>query len=348
MVDVHSRSHSSRSALLKELDYLEAIKQAEAGTISPLYLLLGSSFFLKNRLVKALQGKFLVPDGEFRLQDATEGARWQEQDSFCLFASRRLTLIKNLQDLKPSLRKEFFLALPPPCPEEVLLLECEDDSAEEAVQLEGAIVKEPVLDQRQLEGFIRRSFAARGLKANVDVCEWLLLHTDGTLEGLANEIEKISLFVGDDGELSSASATEAVFPYEEGAVFDLVEAVVAQNCRRAIRVLGSLSAKDREATGRILALLFRQFRMAYQLAEWGEIRRTDYYRLAQKIGEHPFAVKKYLELPHRLSRIQALAGLEQLTRIDQQVKRAGMDPQLLLETFIVSIAVRSPIKKNGA
>jgi DNA polymerase-3 subunit delta len=334
--------------LLKELDYLTAIKQAEAGTVFPLYLLQGSSFFLKDRLIKTLRGTFLLPDGEFCLHDATEGKNWQEQDSFCLFASRRITLIKNLQDLKPSLRKEFFLALPPPCPREVLLLECEDDSGEEAAELEGAVVKEPVLDQRQLEGFIRRSFAARGLKANAGVCEWLLLHTDRTLEGLAHEIEKISLYIGDGGELSPASATEAVFPYEEGAVFELVEAVVAQDCRRAMRVLSSLSAKDREATGRILALMFRQFRMAYQLAEWGEVRRTDYYRLAQKIGEHPFAVKKYLELPHRLSRSQALAGLEQLSRIDQQVKRAGMDPQLLLEAFIVSTAVRPAIKTNGA
>lgn len=327
---------------MNQLDYLEAIKAAEKKDIYPVYILLGESFYLKEQLLQTLVKNFLPSGEQIEKIDASERSLTELLDFKNyggLFASKRLLLFKNLQELKAQQRKDFFSQLKPQI-DSVLLLEWEDDLPPDLQLGDEAsyvLVKEPILSEKQLSSFIIRAFRARGKKINEEAIDYLISHVGNKLEDLMGEIEKVSLFKGDEDEVSLDDVRQVVFFLEEGEVFDLVDAILSGKRGKALQLLQQF-LQGKESPGRLLFLLFRQFRLLWQLLELGEIKRPDYYILAKKLYDHPLAVKKAMEYLPRFSSRQVQRALEELTAIDQAIKIKGEDVNLLLEKFVVEFA----------
>lgn len=331
---------------MRTIDYLEAIRSAEEKKFSPFYLLLGPTFFLKQKLLEVLKGNFLGNEGELRIIDLEEcslSTLFEEELTLGLFATRRLFFIKNLQQLKAAVRQQILSSLTLEHSEEIVLVEYENDTEIEFKELEdkeGVLVKEPVLDERQLRSFVNRSFTSRGKKVLPPAVEDLLSLTDRSLEALIAEIEKISLFAGANELIDPATVRQVIYPSEEAVVFELVDAIVSGQTSQALHLL-PLILKEKEATGRLIYLLFRQFRILFYIGELKGTKRLDCYRLAQKLSEHPFVVKKCLEKGANISRLQAWRALEKISQIDKKIKQGGENPSLLLERLILEFKTAS-------
>jgi|GEM_PF-1253283 len=326
---------------MKELDYLEAIKLTEEKSFFSFYIFLGSSFYLKEKLIKALSDNFLGPNGELEIRDAGENeleSLLESQENACLFAPRRLLYLKSFHELKTSSRKEFLKRIRA-CEDQILILELDEDPGDlpETVAEKGALVKEPVYGEKQLRSWALRFLSAKGKKITPEAMEYLLTHTNTTLENLQQELEKISLYAEEE-TITREIVEKVVSPSMEGTAFELVDAVIAGKRGRALSLLSQILQYGKEAPGRLIYLLFRQFRLFWQLAELGMMKRPDYYRLAQKLGDHPIAVKKALEHLDRFPKTRAQKALEELAAIDRKIKQGGEDPHLLLEKFIVEFS----------
>ncbi|MGB9833713.1 MAG: DNA polymerase III subunit delta [bacterium] len=326
---------------MKELDYLEAIKLAEEGKWFPVYILLGNSLYLKDRFLKALSDNFLASEGDLEIREAGENdleTLLENQENACLFSLRRVLYLKNVHELKPGSRKELYKRIRS-LKDQILILE-QEGSPEELSDVdfpEGVLVKDPILGEKQLRNWIIGSLGRKGKRIPPEAVEFLLTHTDGTLDTLVSEIEKISLY--EEGEVISKETVEKIItPSIEGTAFELVEAVLTGKKGKAISLLNQILYLGKEAPGRLIFLLFRQFRLLWQLANLGEIKRPDYFKLAQKLGDHPLAVKKALECLNRYTRERAQEALEALVGIDKKIKQGGEDPHLLLEKFIVEFS----------
>ncbi|MGB9553771.1 MAG: DNA polymerase III subunit delta, partial [bacterium] len=262
----------------------------------------------------------------------------ENQENACLFSSRRVLYLKNVHELKPGVKKELFKRILP-VKDQILVLGLEG-SQEESLDIgtsDVAIVKDPVLGDKQLKNWIVGFLKRKGKRISPEALEFLLTHTEGTLDALNKEIEKISLF--EEGEEISIDTVEKVIsPSPEGTIFELLEAVLSGKRGKAISLLAQSYLTGKEETGRIVFLLFRHFRLLWQLAEMGEIKKPDYFKLAQKLGDHPLTIKRILEHSHRFSQERAQEALDTLVKIDIKIKQKGEDPHLLLEKFIVEFA----------
>jgi DNA polymerase III delta subunit len=329
---------------MKTIDYLEATQQIEKGQVASLYILLGEGYFLKEHLLKALSQSFLKEEGELRRCDLAQGIAgfWEDAGSICLFSRHRVLHLKGLRSLKAKEREELLAGLPPACPDDVLVLDDPEHSTENLKALalrEGFFVNDPVLHEERLRGFVTRSFAARGQQIETEAVEYLLAHSEHTLEFLQGEIEKIALFSDPGAPIRPAQVEECLYPTEEGAAFNLVDAIAAGQPRQALVLLATLLGRDRSGVGSLLFLLFRQFRLLLQLSEISDRTRVNPATLAAKWGVHPFAVRKALSARRSFSRAQALAALAELAEIDTRIKRGGEEASFLLERFIVHFAV---------
>jgi len=329
---------------MKTTDYLEATQQIEKGKAVPLYILLGEGYFLKERLLKALSQSFLKEEGELRRCDLAQGSAvlWEDAGSICLFARRRVLYLKGFRSLKAKEREEVLAGLPQACPDDILVLDDPEHSTEDHKTLtkrEGFFVKDPVLHEERLRGFVTRSFAARGQEIEAEAIEYLLAHGEHTLEFLQGEIEKISLYSEPGSSIRPAQVEECLYPTEEGAAFNLVDAIAAGQPRQALALLATLLGRDRSGVGSLLFLLFRQFRLLLQLSEIADPKKANPATLAAKWGVHPFVVKKAISARRSFSHTQALAALAELAEIDTRIKRGGEDASFLLERFIIHFAL---------
>ena len=94
----------------------------------------------------------------------------------------------------------------------------------------------------QLEGFIRDTLRGYGLRAGSDVVRYLAAQLSGDRQIILNELEKLSLYVGDEAEeITLEDATLAVGENNDRSFDDLCQAVamgqVAAFCRLSDRLV---------------------------------------------------------------------------------------------------------------
>lgn len=326
---------------MREIDYLEAIKFAEEGIFESVYLLLGGSQYLKDRLIKALSDNYLASEGQIETREAGENdleRLLENEESGCLFSPRRILFLKNIQELKSQERKELFHRINS-LANQILILEFEGNPEDlPQIELSGLVmVKDPILGEKQLRNWIIGFFGKKGKRISPDALEFILTHTDRSLDSLSLEIEKISLF--EEGNVVSLdSVQKLITPSIEGTGFDLVDAVLSGKRGKALNLLDQILFMGKEAPGRLIFLLFRNFKLLWQLSNLGQVKKPDFFKLAQKLGDHPIAVKKVFECLNNYTRERAQKAIEVLSEIDKKIKQGGEDPHLLLEKFIVEFS----------
>lgn len=191
-----------------------------------------------------------------------------------LFASRRMIELR-MPTGKPG--REGSAAISAWCadlpPDTLLLITAQEWSK----QHEGAWYKSvdkvgvamPVwpLKREDLPGWISARMKSRGLKATRDAVELLAERVEGNLLAAAQEIDKLSLLVGEstlDVETLEASvADDARFD-----VFRLTDAAIAGDASRALRMVGGLKAEGAEPIP-LIGWLLSQLRALSRLSSAG-------------------------------------------------------------------------------
>jgi DNA polymerase-3 subunit delta len=119
----------------------------------------------------------------------------------------------------------------------------------------------------ELPRWIGARMASRGVKATAEAIDLLAERVEGNLLAAAQEVDKLSLLVGDsvlDVETLEASvADDARFD-----AFRLTDAAIAGDAGRALRVVGGLKAEGAEAIP-LLGWLLGQLRLLARLAAAG-------------------------------------------------------------------------------
>jgi DNA polymerase-3 subunit delta len=123
------------------------------------------------------------------------------------------------------------------------------------------------MKREELPGWINARMKSRGLKATRDAVELLAERVEGNLLAAAQEIDKLSLLVGEttlDVETLEASvADDARFD-----VFRLTDAAIAGDATRALRMVGGLKAEGAEPIP-LMGWLLSQLRVLSRLANAG-------------------------------------------------------------------------------
>lgn len=202
---------------------------------------------------------------------------WQQlvmqQNHLSLFGSRRILELRMGSARPGKAGSEALRAFCADPPEDVLLLiqasrlEARERQAAWVKTLDQAGVTVPMwpLDLRQTHQFIAERMRSLGLEADAESVSLLAEKVEGNLLAAVQEIEKLRLCFG-AGAVDSQQLMAAVGDSARFNVFDLVDAALAGDCGRSLRILEGLRQEGAEPV-LVLWGLSREIRQLLALAE---------------------------------------------------------------------------------
>lgn len=129
----------------------------------------------------------------------------------------------------------------------------------------GGVVQIWPVDVGELPGWIEARMRRAGLAPDRDAVRLIADRVEGNLLAANQEIEKLRLLLG-SGHVSGADAEDAVANSSRYDVFKLVDAAVAGDAARAMRILGSVRDEG-VATPLVIWALARELRLLARLAD---------------------------------------------------------------------------------
>ncbi len=227
--------------------------------LAPVYLVFGDEPLLVQEAADTLRTAARGRGYEERLRLVVEpgfdwGSLGQAADSLSLFARRRLLELR-LESARPGEvggRALGAYARRPPA-DTVLLVICArlDAAAQKsawvrALDAAGVVVMVRPVDARAFTGWIENRMARHGLFPSSEALDLLAERTEGNLLAAAQEIDKLRVLQG-GGEVGVDAVLDAVAESARYSVFDLVDAALAGQAARAVRILEGLRHEGVEA-----------------------------------------------------------------------------------------------------
>lgn len=134
-----------------------------------------------------------------------------------------------------------------------------------ALEAKGGLLQIWPVDARELPAWINTRMKQVGLQPDRDAVRLIADRVEGNLLAAQQEIEKLRLLHG-EGPITAAEADEAVADSSRFDVYKLVDAAIAGNAARAIRVLGGVRTEGVEPVI-VMWALTRELRTLAGLAD---------------------------------------------------------------------------------
>lgn len=191
---------------------------------------------------------------------------------------------------------------------------------------------------------------------------WIALgkKTGFQLRPSLNELQKLILFAGEKTVIEEKDVEAIVGKTREDSIFDLTNALSDKNAAAALSALKNLLDQGTHHL-MILTMISREIRLLLQAAiltesgsiprfssamEYGSFQKNIYpvvQKLAEKISrkedvlpnKHPFVIFNALRHCQRFSSPVLIRYLDDLLDMDRALKSSAVEPQMLLERFLI-------------
>jgi DNA polymerase-3 subunit delta len=182
--------------------------------------------------------------------------------------------------------------------------------------------------------WIEARMAQRGMRASSGVATALFELVGPNLDRLALEVEKLSLFVGERGEVSADDVAELVGQMRPRAVYELCDAIGERRLANALRMVAELSDQGQPPLA-LIGALANHFR---KLLRARELRPLEPAEVQRKLGVHPFAAQKLVEQVRRFDLRRLKACLDAVRRTDLALKGGvPIGPRMALERLVLAV-----------
>ncbi|MGG3670392.1 DNA polymerase III subunit delta [Bacillus cereus] len=328
-------------------------KKIKKKQFAPLYLLYGTEAYFINETIKLITTEALEEeDREFNvvtydleeayLEDVVEDAR-----TLPFFGDRKVILIKSplfLTAQKEKLEQNIKILeeyIGEPSPFSILVFVAPYEKLDERKKITKLLKKTAdVVEANAMQvQDVQKWVVSRAEEAHVyidNTAVSLLLELVGSnVTMLAKEMDKLTLYVGMGGEITSKLVTELVPKSVEQNVFALTEKVVKKDIAGAMQILDGLFTQQEEPI-KLLALLVSQFRLLNQVKELQQ-RGYGQNQIASHIGVHPYRVKLAMNQTKFFSFEELKRVILELAEADYNMKTGKMDKKLVLEFFLMRL-----------
>jgi len=319
--------------------------EAGQGRFQPVYLLLGPEAYLMRRAISLFREKVVPPEArpfnmaEFTGRIENPGEIVEAANTFPMMSPRRFVLVTDVTALPEdglALLADYARA---PQPKSVLVLVADEmdrrgrfyrSMAECASVIECAKLKGAALER-----WTETLLAARGLRISPAARKKLVDLAGSDMISLANEVEKLILYVGTEKTVSETTIDELVESSRIHGIFELTAALGKRDGRSALRVLGNLVEFGENPLG-ILSMMARHFRqilIAQDLLKQGR-PPAEIGRIA-RIPD--FLLMDFLRQARGLNPKLARSMYLRLAETDLSIKSTSPDERMVLERLICSL-----------
>ena len=155
------------------------------------------------------------------------------------------------------------------------------------------------------------------------------------LQTLANEMEKLSLYVGAGGTIDEGALKQMSFVSKQDDVFEMTSAAARRDTRGALIQLHKLMEGGTAPEG-ILPVLAWQIRTLIQVRDMLD-RRVSEGRMAEQSGLSEFSVRKSIGQAKQYTMPKLLDIHHKLVELDHAVKTGRAEAEMTLDALVVEM-----------
>jgi len=335
---------------------LELWKKIKKKQFAPIYLLHGTESFLIQE-TKDLLISYSMNDNEkdfnlsvFDLEETPVEVALADAETLPFMGERRLVILQNphfLTAVKNKEKVEHNLSvlenyLNSPAPFTILALTAPYEKLDERKKIvkqlkaKAEVLTVNTLSEKDLHKWITDRAMQHQVTISSSAIQDLLQVAGTNLMNITQEIDKMCLYLGINGEITEDTVKLLVPRSLEQNIFSLIDKVVNRKLDEALRIFYDLLQNNEEPI-KILSLLATQFRLIYHVKE---LSRQGYgqQQIAGNLKVHPFRVKLASGQANLFTQEELLKIMDQLAEADYELKNGKMDKQLILELFIMKLA----------
>ncbi|MFG6494105.1 DNA polymerase III subunit delta [Fictibacillus sp. UD] len=330
-------------------------KRIKNKEMSPIYLIWGTELYLAEDAIQTITS-LLSPDekdfnlsvhnlDEISVQEVIEDA-----ETMPFLGDRRVVVMKNaafLTAVKEKTKiehdyKVFEHYIQNPADYTILIIAVPYEKLDERKKIvkqlktQAEVIQVSQLSNDTAEKWLQKEAVNLGVSIDGEAIRLLLSRLGTHMAVLAKEMEKMALFVGENGVITKETVDSLVARTLEDDVFGLVDHVVHKKTEQALRSFYDLMKQNQEPI-QIHALITRQFRMINGVKE---LQKKGYgeKQIASSLKLHPYAVKLASKHANRFHEEFLRNCLNEFAETDYKLKTGQMDKTLLLEMEIVKLS----------
>lgn len=192
---------------------------------------------------------------------------------------------------------------------------------------------------------------AQGVKLDTDAARELVDSLGGDMMMIANELEKLVLFVGDRKRVGLGDVETMVLAAKQRSFYELTDAISARDRARALEILDAiLSTGDGEdaAIGH-LYMLSRTYKQMLVIFE-RNVRdsRALWQALWQGFRLPPFAAEDVIRQARRYkSRRELTSAIRRIARADLALRSNAVSKRLVLENLVLDLTAEPKLQEAG-
>jgi DNA polymerase III subunit delta len=327
-------------------------RKLQGGQIAPLYLFEGPERYLRDQALKKLLevaveesardfnfARISVAQGN--LDDALALAR-----QFPMISARRMVVVTGFESISDDKQQEAlkdYLRAPAETTALVFVSDALDNRRNIATMLRKAceVVSFDPLDEREAAPQWIRDYVARaGRFIEPQAAAYLVGMVGVDLMRLSAELDKLINYAGKEGRIGKPEIDELVIDSREHSNFELTDAILDGDRRRALNLLDRIyaNASERPETLSLMILgaigsNYRKMLAAKELMR----RNAPNAEVAKAVGMSPFFVTKLNERARKIDAARILRGIARIAETDVALKTSLATPRLQIEVLICEL-----------
>ncbi len=300
--------------------------------LAPVYLLAGDDPLLMQEASDDIrQAARDAGFAERRTFDVGADFDWQEltaaAEELSLFSQRRLLELR-MPDARPGKEgAEALAAYAAAPPADVCLLICSGrlDGGQrksrwfKALDAVGVTTTLWPVEKEQLGRWVGARMRRAGLRADIDACELLAERVEGNLLACVQEIEKLRILKGDAAHVRAEDIIELVADSARFDIFNLVDAALAADHARVVRILDGLREEGVAASLVLWALSRELHALESMLTELGHGKNPEQILSQRRIWPKA-RQQRVRQALQRLSLATVWSMLARAARVDKVIK----------------------------
>lgn len=338
------------------MSYLNVLNRLKNNETAPVYLLYGIEAYFIQNLVEIIRKNVLGSSehsnenlSTYDLEETPIEEVIEDVETYPFFGEKKLIIAHNpvfLQARPPTLPFDHNLEklqqyIHHPVEYSVLVFIAPYEKMDNRKTITKALNKDALvascnpIKEYELAKWI--THLAKDFNVRIDRDAYPIFETevDINLYLLQNEIEKMALYVGENGVITREIAQDLISQTTSGSALRLVDAVIEQDLHEAVSIFTDLRKMNEEPIA-LIALLAFQFRMILRVKLLKE-KGYSQYQMQKQIGGHPYVIKIAYERERRFSTKQLMKIINRLTEADTAVKSGKMEKELVFELLLYEL-----------
>jgi DNA polymerase-3 subunit delta len=342
----------------------QTIRDAEKGSLKPVYLVMGEERYLIDKVVAALRDATMkggiagFNEDKFLAGEAGIDAVLSAAKSVPMMAKRRFVLVRGLErwegrksdddDDGPAETKKGggsplddlaeYAKAPPDSTVLVLVaskLHAQRKILTAAKKADFLVSCEP-LSRKALPAFIRDLAKQKGHDIASDVADHLAEIAGPELGYVAEALERLSLFVGEGKPITEDAVATMVTRVRPTTVWEMLDALKARRLNKAMETLAEVMDGNKDGglplLGAVSLTVRQMVKMESALREG--MNEND---AAARSGVPPFKARDVAQAVKSMPRGRLTAWLKLLAEADRALKGSKRTPLAVLETMVIDM-----------